>query len=86
MLKQFATTSITELVASFGTRETSPVEAIEAALEQHEYVNGRINAVFNVDADRVLEEAREARNRWISGKPLSGLDGVPITVKPAFPR
>lgn len=37
--------------------------------------------MYRVDADGALEQARDAQERWRSGKPRSSLDGVPVTIK-----
>jgi aspartyl-tRNA(Asn)/glutamyl-tRNA(Gln) amidotransferase subunit A len=41
----------------------------------------RFNAFSLIDADAALAIAKESTARWRSGAPLSGIDGVPTTIK-----
>jgi aspartyl-tRNA(Asn)/glutamyl-tRNA(Gln) amidotransferase subunit A len=70
-----------ELSAAYGTGKLSPVEVTRAALERIEAWEKRINAMYVVDADRALAMAAASEQRWRRRKPLSALDGVPITIK-----
>jgi Asp-tRNA(Asn)/Glu-tRNA(Gln) amidotransferase A subunit family amidase len=73
--------SAAELVAAYGTRELSPVEATRAALARIEACDRTLNAMYLVLAERALAEAAESEARWAEGRPRSPLDGVPITLK-----
>jgi aspartyl-tRNA(Asn)/glutamyl-tRNA(Gln) amidotransferase subunit A len=44
-------------------------------------VQERFNAFSLIDADAALAIAKESTARWRSGAPLSGIDGVPTTIK-----
>jgi Asp-tRNA(Asn)/Glu-tRNA(Gln) amidotransferase A subunit family amidase len=44
-------------------------------------VQERFNAFSLIDADAALAAAKESTARWQSGAPLSGIDGVPTTIK-----
>jgi len=70
-----------ELSLGFRTRKLSPVEATKAALHRIESWERHINAMYLVDMAGAMKQAREAEKRWREGKPLSLLDGVPITIK-----
>jgi aspartyl-tRNA(Asn)/glutamyl-tRNA(Gln) amidotransferase subunit A len=70
-----------ELVDLFRRREASPVEATRAALDQIERCNRRYNAFCLIDAERALRDAAASQARWLDGKPLSDIDGVPTTIK-----
>jgi len=62
-------------------KELSCHEVVSAHLNHIEKVNPKINAVFQVDADRTLREARES-DKALSKKRLIGpLHGVPVTIK-----
>jgi aspartyl-tRNA(Asn)/glutamyl-tRNA(Gln) amidotransferase subunit A len=50
-------------------------------LERIEAWEPRINAMYRVTQNLALEQARAAEARWQVGKPLSALDGVPVTIK-----
>jgi len=41
----------------------------------------RLNAMYRVARNVALEQARASEARWRAGKPLSPLDGVPLTIK-----
>lgn len=74
-----------DLSRSFGSGETSPVEALEACLLRLDEVNPVLNAVVSLDLERARVAARESERRWQDKAPLGGLDGVPITVKDNIP-
>jgi aspartyl-tRNA(Asn)/glutamyl-tRNA(Gln) amidotransferase subunit A len=59
----------------------TPLEVAQACLGRLEAVNERINAVIARRDAQFLEEARASTRRHAAGKPLSELDGIPITVK-----
>ena len=72
--------SAEELLAHFGRRALSPVEALKAVTERIARLNPEINA-FAVLNPRSLEAAGESEARWQAGRPRGVLDGVPVTVK-----
>lgn len=61
--------------------KASPVETMQAVLERTEIVNPAINAFCRVDAEESLAAARASEKRWRKGKPLSPIDGVPVSIK-----
>jgi aspartyl-tRNA(Asn)/glutamyl-tRNA(Gln) amidotransferase subunit A len=61
--------------------ELSPVEVTRALLQRVEAWEPRLNAMYRVDADGALEQARAAESRLRAKAPLSPLDGVPVTIK-----
>jgi aspartyl-tRNA(Asn)/glutamyl-tRNA(Gln) amidotransferase subunit A len=69
-----------ELAGLFARRLLSPVEALRAVTERIARHNARINA-FAVLDPRALQAAGESEARWAAGRPISALDGVPVTVK-----
>jgi aspartyl-tRNA(Asn)/glutamyl-tRNA(Gln) amidotransferase subunit A len=74
----------TELVAGFGERAVSPVEATEAVLARIAARDGELNAFCLVDADGALEQARRSQRRWWAGEPAGPVDGVPTSIKDLF--
>lgn len=74
-----------DLSRSFGSGETSPVEALEACLLRLDEVSPVLNAVVSLDLERARVAARESERRWRDKAPLGRLDGVPITVKDNIP-
>jgi aspartyl-tRNA(Asn)/glutamyl-tRNA(Gln) amidotransferase subunit A len=73
--------SATALSAAYARGEISPLEATRACLARIEAWEPKLNAMYRLDRDGALEQARAAEARWRAGAPLSPLDGVPITIK-----
>lgn len=70
-----------DLTQAYRVRDLSPVEVATALLERIDEVNGQVNAIVHVDRDQTLASAVAAERRYLEGKPLSPLDGVPVTIK-----
>jgi len=62
----------------------SPVELVEAHLQQIERRNPRLNAFVMVLADEARVEARQREAALKRGEPLGMLHGIPVTVKDSF--
>jgi aspartyl-tRNA(Asn)/glutamyl-tRNA(Gln) amidotransferase subunit A len=75
----------TELVSGYLAARFTPLDVIESVLERIEGVNRLVNAVVTSDADGARRAAADSTRRHRDGKPLSGIDGVPITVKDNIP-
>jgi Asp-tRNA(Asn)/Glu-tRNA(Gln) amidotransferase A subunit family amidase len=73
--------SAAELAARYEGGELSPVEATRALLARIEAWEPRLNAMYLVQRDAALRQARDAEGRWRVQAPLSPLDGVPVTIK-----
>ena len=73
--------SAAELSAAYSRGELSPLQVTRALLERIEAWEPRINAMYRVQRESALEQARASEARWRSGRPLSALDGVPLTIK-----
>ncbi|OXY82267.1 amidase [Oceanimonas doudoroffii] len=69
-----------ELAAAYAAGTLTPLAVVEALGERIARLNPELNAfiTFNPAA---AEEAAAATARWAEGRPLSPLDGVPLTVK-----
>jgi aspartyl-tRNA(Asn)/glutamyl-tRNA(Gln) amidotransferase subunit A len=65
----------------FRDRSLTPLAVTQSCLARLDTVNGAINAVVARRDAQVLEEAAASTERHALGKPLSTLDGIPITVK-----
>ena len=59
----------------------SPVETVQAQLARITAWEPKINAMYRVLGEQALAEARASEARWRAGRPLSPLDGVPVTIK-----
>src|SRR5688572_32566067 len=73
--------SATELSSAYSSGELSPVQVVRALLERTAAWEPRINAMYRLQRDAALEQARASEARWREGRPLSPLDGVPLTIK-----
>jgi len=72
--------SASELVEGYRLGKWSPVEAIDSVLARLGEINPSLNAVIALNAG-AREAAEHSRLRYMAGKPLSQLDGVPISIK-----
>ncbi|MFF8632412.1 amidase [Streptomyces werraensis] len=70
-----------ELGELYRSRELSPVEVVDAALNRVDQVDDRLNIMVTVTADSARKQAAEAERRFATGEDLPPLYGVPITVK-----
>ncbi|GGG30506.1 amidase [Caldovatus sediminis] len=68
------------LLALYARRALSPVEALQAVTERIARYNPWVNA-FAVMNPRAVVAAGESEARWMAGRPIGPLDGVPATVK-----
>lgn len=69
------------LTERFKSGDASPLEATRAALERIERFNDKVNAYTYVDRDGAEAAAKASARRWGQGKPLSPIDGVPVSLK-----
>ncbi|MFF1695675.1 amidase [Streptomyces sp. NPDC058257] len=70
-----------ELAARIRDRELSAREVVQAHLDRIEQVNGAVNAVVTLTAERALDEAYAADEQAARGEPLGPLHGLPIAHK-----
>jgi aspartyl-tRNA(Asn)/glutamyl-tRNA(Gln) amidotransferase subunit A len=84
-MDELALLSATELLRRFRTKEVSPVEATQAALDRIAAYDSAVNAFCLVDGDRALASARESEDRWQRGEPSGLVDGVPTSIKDLLP-
>jgi len=73
--------TIEELTQGYRVCSIDPVEVMACTLDQVARVNGRINALYGLEAGRALTEAHAASQRYRSGQSVGVLDGVPVTIK-----
>ncbi len=70
-----------QLTAAYAKGTLSPVEATQAMLERIARWEPSINAMYLVHRDAAIAAARASEARWRAGRPMSPIDGVPITIK-----
>jgi len=73
--------SAASLASEIRNKQISPVEAVEAYLQQINRVDPKLNAYISVLADQALEAARESESDITSGINRGPLHGVPVAVK-----
>ncbi|GLW12204.1 amidase [Microtetraspora sp. NBRC 13810] len=70
-----------EMAALLRARDVRAVELTEAHLRRIEQVNGRVNAIVTLVADRALAEAAAADADLAAGRPRGPLHGLPVAHK-----
>jgi len=73
--------SAAELITHYRAKQLSPVEVTRAACERIRKLDPIYNAFVLVDEERAMVDARASEARWMHGKPVGLVDGVPATVK-----
>jgi len=73
--------SAAELSAAYRSGALSPVEAAREVLAHIERWEPHLRATYALDAEGALAAARDSEQRWLRGRPLGALDGVPVTIK-----
>jgi amidase len=76
--------SATELRRRMAGGELSPVDVLDACLEQIDRHNGSINAVVTLD-ESAREQARELERRLAAGEDPGPLCGLPVGIKDITP-
>jgi aspartyl-tRNA(Asn)/glutamyl-tRNA(Gln) amidotransferase subunit A len=70
-----------ELQAAYRSGELSPVEVLQALHAHIADWEPHLHALYAADPAAALVQARESEARWRANRPLSALDGVPVTIK-----
>ncbi len=70
-----------QLRALFESGKASPLEATRAALERIERFNEAVNAYVLVDREGAEAAPEASKKRWKQGRPLSAIDGIPVSLK-----
>jgi Asp-tRNA(Asn)/Glu-tRNA(Gln) amidotransferase A subunit family amidase len=70
-----------EMARQIREKRLSPIELADAHLAKIERLNPKLNAFVQIDAERVLRQAREAEQAITSRPELAPLHGVPISIK-----
>lgn len=83
-MSELAFVSATELAARIRDGEITSRDALEYFLDRVAALDGPINAVVTIDADRARGEADEADRVLAAGGDVGPLHGVPMTIKDSF--
>ena len=73
--------SAAELGALYRRGELSPLEVARDVIAHVERCEPKLQATYAFDPEGALVMARAAEARFAAGRPLSALDGVPVTIK-----
>ena len=73
--------SAAEMSTGFANGEISPVEVARSVFTLMEAWEPKINAMYLIQQESALASAAASEQRWRAGKPLSPIDGVPVTIK-----
>jgi aspartyl-tRNA(Asn)/glutamyl-tRNA(Gln) amidotransferase subunit A len=73
--------SAARMAAAFRDAEASPVDVLRQVLGRLDAWEPHVNAMYLVHREAALGAARESEARWRAGRPLSPIDGVPVTLK-----
>ena len=75
---------IATVAAKIKSRDISPVELTQAALERIDATEGRLKAYVAVMADRALADARQAEREIQLGRYRGALHGIPVGIKDLY--
>src|SRR6185503_19172222 len=84
MMRSMAAThelNAVQVAAQYSSGALSPVDVARACLERIDAWEPRLNAMYRTDREGALALAKASESRWRAKKPLSPLDGVPVTIK-----
>ena len=73
------------LSRAFAAGSLDPRDVLAQLFDRHALINRDLNATVLVDRDAAMAAAGDSHTRWRAGRPLSCLDGVPVTVKDNIP-
>lgn len=83
-MDDFAYKSTIDTASALARREVSSRELLKAALARVDRLDGPVNAVVKLDAERALAAADDADAATAAGQSNGPLHGVPITIKDSF--
>jgi amidase len=75
----------TELARRIRAKELSATEVMETHLAQIEQVNGEVNTIVTLTAERAMARARAADKALARGEEVGPLHGLPVAHKDLFP-
>lgn len=81
MSKSLIELGLVEVAEKVKKKEVSPVEVVQACLEEIKAKDGEINAFITLTEDKALEQAKAAEQEIMSGQYKGELHGIPIALK-----
>jgi amidase/aspartyl-tRNA(Asn)/glutamyl-tRNA(Gln) amidotransferase subunit A len=82
--EELASLSASETVQLVRSKQVSPVETTQAAIDRIEKLNPVLNAVIYTDFDGAKQKARDLEQRIMRDDTVGGLAGVPTLMKDLF--
>jgi len=76
--------SLADIVAGYESGISSPEAVLDFFLERIQAADGELNSFVCLDIPGSRRSAEESAARWRQGKPLSPIDGIPVSVKDMF--
>ena len=70
-----------QVAAQYAAGDLSPVDVVRGCHARIDAWEPKLHAVYRMDRAGALAAAKEAEARWRAKRPLSPLDGVPVTIK-----
>ncbi len=83
-MDEITSSSAKKIAIAIQQKQVSTVEIVKQHLELIKNINPKINAIRQVDEERILKDANQADASLSKGKKLGPLHGVPISVKDNF--
>lgn len=80
-----STSTAAQIATLVAAGELSPVEAVDAAIDRAQLVQGHLNCFTEVWEDEARQAARHAADVVVRGDALGMLHGVPVAVKDTTP-
>lgn len=80
-MSELHTLGATQLLRAYMARQLSPVEVMQAVIEQAQRWEPQLNATYLFNPESALQQARASEARWQQRTPQGWLDGVPATIK-----
>lgn len=81
LIEELSRLTLEEVTERYADGCLCPVAVTEATIAQAEAVNGSINALYGMERDRCIADAKASRERYRSGRASGPLDGIPVTIK-----
>lgn len=79
--KPLTARSSAELRQGFMDGAITPLDLLEDTLERIAEVNGSINGIAHLNPEEAERQAAASGERWRTGRPLSVIDGLPVSIK-----
>ncbi len=73
--------SVLQLRRGYASGDFTPLDVAHSVLQRAAQCEPALQALWRLDTDGALQKAEHSAQRWRAQKPLSLLDGIPVTLK-----